>query len=476
MTDIDLLEIKANAERLETTLKNLGLYVQGVNDAMGQMDKTISDVLTPEALNRYIHKVEAAYDSTKKLEEIFNDSKVNASEQIERLSSNVEDLRGTSNILHEMFDKGSIFLDKINQLKDLQQTIGNIQDLSSSLSEAENINEKLNQAVKSGEDVSNVLEKLVFIGETIEYMLGEMKVWQKTVCSDLDVYAQVKSELLSGMEQHQKDMKRFVGQLQQIRDEICLGGEIIESLRKSIDQVAACRGQLGHIFEELQEVQKANSADMLAKMDSIRSLHKLFIKNEQEFLEQAVEARDSLGEKLHQNQSALKSFLAEWKSLQQAVGEMGSCLDELRGSMASAAYSKDKFSDLFQEIRAGQQENAVLLQKDIEGVHDLIDGLQENIRKHAELKSFMEDCQSQVMAFLRDAFEDSTLSRNMIEQEAELKRQRKFLLILMVAVLISLLLNGIILLNINNKDNNADAVSVQEVQAISLLHDEWFLV
>lgn len=476
MTDIDLLEIKANAERLETTLKNLGLYVQGVNDAMGQMDKTISDVLTPEALNRYIHKVEAAYDSTKKLEEIFNDSKVNASEQIERLSSNVEDLRGTSNILHEMFDKGSIFLDKINQLKDLQQTIGNIQDLSSSLSEAENINEKLNQAVKSGEDVSNVLEKLVFIGETIEYMLGEMKVWQKTVCSDLDVYAQVKSELLSGMEQHQKDMKRFVGQLQQIRDEICLGGEIIESLRKSIDQVAACRGQLGHIFEELQEVQKANSADMLAKMDSIRSLHKLFIKNEQEFLEQAVEARDSLGEKLHQNQSALKSFLAEWKSLQQAVGEMGSCLDELRGSMASAAYSKDKFSDLFQEIRAGQQENAVLLQKDIEGVHDLIDGLQENIRKHAELKSFMEDCHSQVMAFLRDAFEDSTLSRNMIEQEAELKRQRKFLLILMVAVLISLLLNGIILLNINNKDNNADAVSVHEVQAISLLHDEWFLV
>ena len=53
MKDIDLLEIKANAERLETTLKNLGLYVQGVNDAMGQMDKTISDVLTPEALNRY---------------------------------------------------------------------------------------------------------------------------------------------------------------------------------------------------------------------------------------------------------------------------------------------------------------------------------------------------------------------------------------------------------------------------------------
>ena len=81
-----------------------------------------------------------------------------------------------------------------------------------------------------------------------------------------------------------------------------------------------------------------------------------------------------------------------------------------------------------------------------------------------------------MMASFRDAFENSTLFRSMIEQEAELKRQRKFLLILMVAVLISLLLNGIILLNINNKDNNADAVSVQEVQAISLLHDEWFLV
>ena len=395
MPDIDLLEIKANAESLETTLKNLGLYVQGVNDAMGQMDKTISDVLTPEALNRYIQKVEAAYDSTKKLEEIFNDSKVNASEQIERFSSNVEALRGTSNSLHEMFDKGSIFLDKINQLKDLQQTIGNIQDLSSSLSEAENINEKLSQAVKSGEDVSNVLEKLAFIGETIEYLLGEMKVWQKTVCSDLDVYAQVKSELLSGMEQHQENMKRFVGQLQSIRDEICLGGENIESLRKSIEQ---------------------------------------------------------------------------------AVGEMGSCLDELRGSMDSAASYKDKFSDLFQEIRAGQQENAVLLQKDIEGVHDLIDGLQENMRKNAELKSFMEECQSQVMASFRDAFEDSTLFRSMIEQEAELKRQRKFLLILMAAVLISLLLNGIILLNINNKDNNADAAYVQETQVISLPHDEWFLV
>lgn len=395
MPDIDLLEIKANAESLETTLKNLGLYVQGVNDAMGQMDKTISDVLTPEALNRYIQKVEAAYDSTKKLEEIFKDSKVNASEQIERFSSNVEALRGTSNSLHEMFDKGSIFLDKINQLKDLQQTIGNIQDLSSSLSEAENINEKLSQAVKSGEDVSNVLEKLAFIGENIEYMLGEMKVWQKTVCSDLDVYAQVKSELLSGMEQHQENMKRFVGQLQPIRDEICLGGENIESLRKSIEQ---------------------------------------------------------------------------------AVGEMGSCLDELQGSMDSAASYKDKFSDLFQEIRAGQQENAVLLQKDIEGVHDLIDGLQENMRKNAELKSFMEECQSQVMASFREAFEDSTLFRSMTEQEAELKRQRKFLLILMAVVLISLLLNGIILLNINNQDNNADAASVQETQVISLPHDEWFLV
>lgn len=395
MPDIDLLEIKANAESLETTLKNLGLYVQGVNDAIGQMDKTISDVLTPEALNRYIQKVEAAYDSTKKLEEIFNDSKVNASEQIERLSSNVEALSGTSNSLHEMFDKGSIFLDKINQLKDLQQTIGNIQDLSSSLSEAENINEKLSQAVKSGEDVSNVLEKLAFIGETIEYLLGEMKVWQKTVCSDLDVYAQVKSELLSGMEQHQENMKRFVGQLQSIRDEICLGGENIESLRKSIEQ---------------------------------------------------------------------------------AVGEMGSCLDELQGSMDSAASYKDKFSDLFQEIRAGQQENAVLLQKDIEGVHDLIDGLQENMRKNAERKSFMEECQSQVMASFRDAFENSTLFRSMIEQEAELKRQRKFLLILMAVVLISLLLNGIILLNINNKDNNADAAYVQETQVISLPHDEWFLV
>ena len=234
MKSIDLEAIKKNAEDLEMSLNNLHEYVNGVNDAMSRMNSTVNSVLNQDNMEEYIDKVKKAYEYSQEMKNILSDGQSVFKGNLGEMSEAIKSLSTGKDDLSQLIEKGYEFIQRVENISDIQQRIKCFENLSDDLADVDLICNNFKNVQENAEKIVTASKMLSDKLEEIHDVSSQINEVYESIQNAYKEFSDGNAEFKESFQLQRIELSSYANWIDNISQNISENATIIEQFQKEI--------------------------------------------------------------------------------------------------------------------------------------------------------------------------------------------------------------------------------------------------